>query len=163
MGPGVSRAAEKTDMMQKWDMEADVVCVGYGGAGAAAAISAHDAGARVLILEKMPEGGGNTAVSGGGFISPTNEEEAYTYFTNLYKFSFSEMDADVVRVFAAESVKNVDWVKSLREGTEVTIYGHAGYPTVPGAKSMNKYGVLGKAKGMSGRSQNLWDMYTYAV
>ena len=72
--------------MPKWDMEADVVCVGYGGAGAATAISAHDAGARVLILEKMAEGGGNTAVSGGGFISPTNAAEAYTYFTNLYKF-----------------------------------------------------------------------------
>ena len=149
--------------MPKWDMEADVVCVGYGGAGAATAISAHDAGARVLILEKMAEGGGNTAVSGGGFISPTSAEEAYTYFTNLYKFSFSEMDADVVRVFAEESVKNVDWIKSLREGMEVVVYGHAGYPTVPGAKSMNKYGVLGRAKGLSGRSQNLWEVYTYAV
>lgn len=163
MGPGVSEAAEKTDPMQKWDMETDVVCVGYGGAGAATAVSAHDAGARVLILEKMPDGGGNTAVSAGGFISPTNAEEAYTYFTNLYKFSFSEMDADVVRVYADESVKNVDWIKSLREGTEVMVYGHAGYPTVPGAKSMNKYGVLGKGRGMSGRSQNLWEVYTYAV
>ena len=163
MGPGISEAAEKTDPIQQWDMEADVVCVGYGGAGAATAISAHDAGARVLILEKMPDGGGNTAVSAGGFISPTNAEEAYTYFTNLYKFSFSEMDADVVRVYADESVKNVDWIKSLQEGTEVMVYGHAGYPTVPGAKSMNKYGVLGKGKGMSGRSQNLWEVYTYAV
>ena len=37
----------------KWDYEADVVVVGYGGAGAAAAIEAHDAGATVLILEKQ--------------------------------------------------------------------------------------------------------------
>ena len=32
----------------KWDYEADVVIVGFGGAGAAAAITAHDEGATVL-------------------------------------------------------------------------------------------------------------------
>jgi 3-oxosteroid 1-dehydrogenase len=31
-----------------WNKEADVVVVGYGGAGAAAAIAAYDAGARVF-------------------------------------------------------------------------------------------------------------------
>ena len=35
-----------------WTEEADVVVVGYGGAGAVTAIAAHDAGAEVLILEK---------------------------------------------------------------------------------------------------------------
>ena len=43
----------------------DVVVCGFGGAGAAAAIEAHDAGASVLVLEKADEGGGSTAVSGG--------------------------------------------------------------------------------------------------
>ncbi|MCS7136697.1 MAG: flavocytochrome c, partial [Aigarchaeota archaeon] len=50
----------------KWDEEADVVIVGSGGAGLAAAITAHDEGAKVLIVEKMPQMGiCNTAVSGG--------------------------------------------------------------------------------------------------
>ncbi|MDR1429037.1 MAG: FAD-binding protein, partial [Spirochaetaceae bacterium] len=45
-----------------WDAEYDVVVVGFGGAGASAAITAADAGARVLLLEKAPDGeeGGNT-------------------------------------------------------------------------------------------------------
>ncbi len=38
----------------------DVVVVGSGGAGLAAAIQAHDEGASVLIVEKMPTIGGNT-------------------------------------------------------------------------------------------------------
>ncbi|MFC0141397.1 flavocytochrome c [Erwinia mallotivora] len=38
----------------------DVVIVGSGGAGLAAAIQAHDDGARVMIIEKMPTIGGNT-------------------------------------------------------------------------------------------------------
>ena len=45
-------------MSNAWDEETDVVVLGYGGAGAAAAISAHDAGARVVIVEKN-HGGGN--------------------------------------------------------------------------------------------------------
>ena len=39
--------------MMKWDETFDVICVGYGFAGAVAAVTAHDAGARVLLLEKM--------------------------------------------------------------------------------------------------------------
>lgn len=51
-----------------WDDETDVVVMGFGGAGAAAAIGASDAGASVIVFEKAPEGqeGGNTSVSGGG-------------------------------------------------------------------------------------------------
>ena len=37
----------------KWDKEADIVIVGTGHAGLAAAIAAVDAGAKVVILEKM--------------------------------------------------------------------------------------------------------------
>ena len=44
----------------QWDREADVVIVGLGGAGAAVAIEAARAGAKVLILERMPVGGGST-------------------------------------------------------------------------------------------------------
>ncbi len=47
--------------------EYDVVVVGAGNAGLCAALSAQEAGARVLILEKAPvaERGGNTAFTGG--------------------------------------------------------------------------------------------------
>jgi len=164
MGLGSLDAEAKTaSVPKKWSRETDVLVIGYGGAGACAAIEAHDAGAKVLILEKMAESGGNTGVSGGGFLSPTNPQDAYTYITGLYEFSHSDMDRDLVKVYAQESVKNVDWIKSLREGTEVLIYGGAGYPKVPGAKSMNKYHVRGEGKGLQGSSKNLWKLLTYAV
>ena len=35
-----------------WDEDADVVILGCGGAGAVAAITACDAGARVIVVEK---------------------------------------------------------------------------------------------------------------
>jgi len=47
-----------------WDASADVVVVGYGAAGACAAIEAAEGGADVLVLDRF-SGGGATAISGG--------------------------------------------------------------------------------------------------
>lgn len=49
----------------EWDYEADVVVVGYGVAGASAAIEAARAGADVLVLERTGGWGGAAALSGG--------------------------------------------------------------------------------------------------
>ncbi|WP_459548993.1 FAD-binding protein [Nocardia sp. X0981] len=51
-------------MTQEWDLTADVVVVGYGAAGAAAALQATEEGAQVLVLDRFT-GGGATALSGG--------------------------------------------------------------------------------------------------
>ena len=51
-------------MPADWDVQADVVVVGYGAAGACAALEAAAAGRRVLVLDRF-DGGGATALSGG--------------------------------------------------------------------------------------------------
>jgi len=58
---------------EQWDMEADVIVVGSGGAGLTAAILAHDHGARVIVVERSDKVGGTTAVSGGGLWIPMND------------------------------------------------------------------------------------------
>ena len=63
---GAAAEKEKPWLPDHWDGEADLVIVGYGGAGAIAAIHAKYAGASCLVLEKSSEpDGGNTAASGG--------------------------------------------------------------------------------------------------
>jgi succinate dehydrogenase/fumarate reductase flavoprotein subunit len=163
MGIGAVNVEAKSIIPKKWNKEADVVILGYGGAGACAAIEAHDAGAKVLILEKMKQSGGNTGASAGGVLSPTNAEDAYTYITGLYEYSHSDMDKDLVRVYANESVKNIEWLKALKKGADALIYGGAGFAKVPGAKSMNKYHIKGEGKGLQGSSKNLWQLLTYAI
>ena len=72
-GLAPSRAsAATTAVVRKWDHETDVLILGLGGAGAAAAIEAHDAGARVLVLEKQAKAThySNTRMAGGLFHSP---------------------------------------------------------------------------------------------
>jgi 3-oxo-5alpha-steroid 4-dehydrogenase len=57
---------ESTDVNDvTWDKETDVIVVGFGGAGGAAAIEASKAGAGVVVLEIAEAGGGSTAINGG--------------------------------------------------------------------------------------------------
>lgn len=162
LAPSEAQAARP--IPTRWDYDADVVCIGYGGAGAVAAITAHDAGAKVVIVEKMPQAGGNTRASGGGVLCPTNVEDAVTHISSLYELSHSEINKDIVRVFCEVAVKNVEWLTGLREGTKMAVYGGAGFPKLPGAKSMQKYQVQGaRGRGLGTSSLNLWELYTYAV
>jgi 3-oxosteroid 1-dehydrogenase len=57
---------------EQWDLEADVVSVGSGGGGLAAAIAAHDHGASALVLERSGQVGGVTALSMGEVWVPGN-------------------------------------------------------------------------------------------
>ena len=54
------------------DQTADVIVIGGGGAGMAAAVQAHQCGARVIILEKTNSVGGNTIMSGGALNAVDN-------------------------------------------------------------------------------------------
>jgi len=63
------------NLPQDWSMEADVVAVGSGGGGLAAAITAHDHGASAMVLERTDEVGGVTAYSLGEVWVPGNHLE----------------------------------------------------------------------------------------
>ena len=60
----------------RWTQSADVVIIGTGAAGLTAALTAHDGGAKVLLLEKSSTVGGTTAVSGGVVWVPNNHHMA---------------------------------------------------------------------------------------
>ena len=59
-------AEATTETAEATVLNTDVVVIGAGGGGLSAAIEAHDAGANVIIVEKMPFVGGNTARATGG-------------------------------------------------------------------------------------------------
>jgi len=53
-------------------IDVDVLVVGSGGGGLTAAITAHEHGANVLVVEKSDMYGGTSATSGGGIWIPCN-------------------------------------------------------------------------------------------
>jgi urocanate reductase len=65
---GSAEAAVKK-LPKKWDETYDVVVIGSGFAGLAAAAEAAAGGAKVIVLEKMPTYGGNSIINGGVYAS----------------------------------------------------------------------------------------------
>jgi succinate dehydrogenase/fumarate reductase flavoprotein subunit len=89
-----------------WDQEADIVVVGLGCAGAAAAIEAATEGASVIVLEKMSEdqAGGDTSCNGGYMIPSCYQAE------NMVNYSFGEMDLTWAKSIQEEAEKIPEWL-----------------------------------------------------
>ncbi len=58
--------AEAIPVPKKWDKTADVIIVGTGYSGLAAAMVSRQLGQNILLLEKMPVAGGNSVIAHGG-------------------------------------------------------------------------------------------------
>ena len=145
---------------EKWDHEADVVVVGFGGAGAAAAITAHDLGASVVLLEKAPEGeeGGNTRIAGQGYLQVYDVDKAITYLNALC--ARHPVPPQMVRAWAEEVHGNNDWVSSIGGDPQEHQHQPEGieFPELPGADCAHKF-HNGDILGYS----NTWKFFESAV
>ncbi|HXJ25622.1 MAG TPA: FAD-dependent oxidoreductase, partial [Streptosporangiaceae bacterium] len=102
-----------------WDLEADVVVVGFGAAGACAALEAAASGASVLVLDRFG-GGGATALSGGvvyaGGGTPQQraagvDDSPETMFGYLRTEVGDAVPAATLRQFCDGSVAMVAWLE----------------------------------------------------
>lgn len=127
---------------EKPHMEVDVVVVGYGGTGAAAAITAHDNGANVLILEKMPTSGGNTRLAAGMHPVPKDSKRFAEY---LKVVNLNTAEPELVDVFVKGLMELPDWYREmggeLVDAVNINVsysfnVPHPTYPGVPFAKGL---------------------------
>lgn len=124
----------------QWDCEADVVIVGYGGAGVCAAIAAHDAGAEVLILEKAPFGGGNTGCSGGGMRIPGDLCNAIEFYRALTQGTVDEASIRALATAMVELPARLeDWGVALEYRPRPM-----DFPTLPGASGFHQVASLAR-------------------
>ena len=87
----------------------NVVVVGYGVAGASAAVAAHDAGARVTVVEAAGQGGGNAPYSGGNLFDLPPEMTV----EHLDALSFGRTGRAVLEAYA-EGLHRLDaWLAGL--------------------------------------------------
>ena len=102
-----------------WDLESDVIVVGFGAAGACAALEAAAAGARVLVLDRFG-GGGATALSGGvvyaGGGTPQQQaagvtDSAGAMFAYLSAEAGDVVSAATLRAFCDGSPAMLAWLE----------------------------------------------------
>ena len=136
---------------RKWDMTTDVLIIGYGGAGAATAITAADNGANVLIIERQPQATlrSNTRMSGGIFHCPAKSGDKKA-LKEYAKAMFSgenipgklegeqpEVSDGLAQAWADYTPGLVDWMKSLDpefHALSTPGFKGAAFPKFPGAQ-----------------------------
>jgi len=122
----------------EWDAEADVVVVGFGGAGVCAALEAKAQGAQVLVLDRF-HGGGATAISGGvvyagGGTHIQSEAGVSDAADEMFRYLSLEVKGVVseatLRDFCNKSVENLSWLEGHGVPFEATLCPYkTSYPT----------------------------------
>ncbi|WP_288980809.1 flavocytochrome c [uncultured Parvimonas sp.] len=98
------------------EMNTDVVVVGSGGAGLISAIKSKQAGANVVIIEKLPLIGGNTLISGAEYSAPNNwlqEKENIKDSVDLFKKDVEKAggDKELIDVLANNALDGAKWLR----------------------------------------------------
>ncbi len=99
----------------------DVVVIGGGGAGLSSAVSAHQNGATVLVLEKMSRVGGNTMISGAAYntVDPVRqkaqgiEDSVEKHFTQTYEGGDKLGNPELIRTLVENSYPTLQWLEGL--------------------------------------------------
>jgi succinate dehydrogenase/fumarate reductase flavoprotein subunit len=132
LGTQAVASAAAAEIPSRWDREVDVIVIGTGGAGLAAAITVNDAGSKTIILEKMEKQfeGGNTKVSGNMWWTPTNLPEALQYIETI---SYGLTDKESIKALAEEMMKLNEWLDSFGFDRKPSGVFQPEHPEIPGS------------------------------
>ena len=125
----------------RWDHESDVIVVGFGAAGASAAIDAAESGASVTLFEVASGSGGTSAMAGGdiylGGSGGTSaqrangfEDATEDFFQYMLMAGGPDADAERVRMYAEGALEHHEWLK--KQGVPYRDTYIPGKPVMPG-------------------------------
>ena len=117
--------------LEKIDYDTDVLVIGGGGAGSAAALLARQHGVKVLLATKLRHGDANTMMAQGGIqaADKDNDSPGIHYLDVLGGGGFTN-DPDLVEALVREGPQVIEWLENLGcmfdkepDGTMVTRHG----------------------------------------
>jgi succinate dehydrogenase / fumarate reductase flavoprotein subunit/L-aspartate oxidase len=109
-----SRLALDAVDLKRIDIDTDVLIIGAGGAGTAAALEAVQAGAAVVMATKLRHGDANTVMAEGGIQAATAETDSpcYHYLDVLGGGHFSNVP-DLASALVHDAPEAVEWLEHL--------------------------------------------------
>ena len=121
---------EKIDL-NKVDYDVDVLVIGGGGAGCAAAIEAHEAGANVMIVTKLRIGDANTMMAEGGIQAADKPNDSpVQHYLDAFGGGHFAARPELLRRLVMEAPDAIRWLNELgvmfdkdEDGTMVTTHG----------------------------------------
>ena len=120
------------------DLVADLAVVGFGGAGAAAAIAAADLGARVVIVEKQRQGAHTPSTRmSGGIVFAVNDADAGARY--LDRCGGGMIPLEVSRAWAQKATTLVSWLDEIGADLALRRIGGAEHPAFEGAGAIDVY------------------------
>ncbi|MEW6139261.1 MAG: FAD-binding protein [Thermodesulfobacteriota bacterium] len=95
--------------------ETDVLVIGGGGAGTAAALLAQEQGARVIIATKLRHGDANTMMAEGGIQAATKgwKDSPYYHYLDVMGGGHFENDPELVKTMVLEAPRVIGWLERL--------------------------------------------------
>lgn len=122
MGIGAAHAAPLPEPAAESRHSHDVVVIGAGMAGLAAAMEAAQQGARVMVIDKEPERrmGGNTRLAGGGFSLPVEDtsEGRAAYVEDYDRTTRGRGNVEIFRLMAEHVEADLAWLADNGVGFE---------------------------------------------
>ncbi|WP_072806498.1 FAD-dependent oxidoreductase [Rhodococcoides yunnanense] len=114
----------------------DVVVIGGGGAGLAAAVTAAENGASVILFEALKELGGSTALSAGLFTAAGTsvqrglgiDDSAEKYFQHYMDLNQWMLKPGLIRTFCEQAGPTLEWLIDLGVEIPAKISGNAHQP-----------------------------------
>ena len=113
------------------DYECDVLVIGGGGAGASAAIEAHEAGAKVMVVTKLRMGDANTMMAEGGIQAADKPNDSPAiHFVDAFGGGHFAAKRELLAKLVCDAPEAIQWLSELgvefdkeADGTMVTTHG----------------------------------------
>ena len=126
-----SRITADSVDLQNPDYDTDVLIIGGGGAGASAAIEAHEAGASVMIVTKLRMGDANTMMAEGGIQAADKPNDSPAiHFVDAFGGGHFAAKRELLSKLVCDAPEAIKWLSDLgvefdkeADGTMITTHG----------------------------------------
>ena len=143
--------------MTRWHETTDIAVIGSGAAGLSAAVEAREAGASVIVFEKMKVTGGNTRLADGALAGAGNylqrergiEDSPDLFCEDLRKAGLGLNHPRLVRILAEQAADAIEWTRTRLDVRYLDRLDRFGGHSVPRSVTIRNFSGLALVRALT--------------